>query len=186
MDLPGKVHLDGILCLQYVHHITQFGVTDKLAEGALNPTVCITDKDVKQNYLSGSIVYLILFFLGWIFSFLLHFTRERTALLKNLVSRTMKDVYGLQINHSLKHFSYCSEIFVGAYKTLSSLCKNHYAYLLHYARVNELVCAGLVQCPGTLRTVSRVMCISCIYLLIYRSNSGIQHLFLAGIRTTKD
>ncbi|KAF4795179.1 hypothetical protein TURU_095431 [Turdus rufiventris] len=49
MALPGKVPPDGILCLQCAHYITQSGVTDKLDEGAWNPIVHITDKDVKQD-----------------------------------------------------------------------------------------------------------------------------------------
>ncbi|GAB0184583.1 cAMP-dependent protein kinase inhibitor alpha [Grus japonensis] len=45
---PVKVPLDGIPSLQCVNHTTLLGVVGKLAEGALDPTVHITDKDVKQ------------------------------------------------------------------------------------------------------------------------------------------
>ncbi|GAB0195895.1 hypothetical protein GRJ2_002054800 [Grus japonensis] len=45
---PVKVPLDGIPSLQHVDHTTQLGVVSKLAEGALDPTVHVTDKDVKQ------------------------------------------------------------------------------------------------------------------------------------------
>ncbi|KAK4818782.1 hypothetical protein QYF61_019128, partial [Mycteria americana] len=44
---PVNVPLDGIPSLQRVDHTTQLGVIGKLAEGALNPTVHVTDKDVK-------------------------------------------------------------------------------------------------------------------------------------------
>ncbi|KAK4813652.1 hypothetical protein QYF61_014951 [Mycteria americana] len=43
-----KVPLGSIPFLQRVHCITQLCVVGKLAEGALNPTVHVTDKDVKQ------------------------------------------------------------------------------------------------------------------------------------------
>ncbi|KAK4828770.1 hypothetical protein QYF61_000795 [Mycteria americana] len=45
---PVKVPLDGIPSLQHVECATQLGVVSKPAEGALNPTVHVTDKDVKQ------------------------------------------------------------------------------------------------------------------------------------------
>ncbi|KAK4822002.1 hypothetical protein QYF61_006616 [Mycteria americana] len=45
---PVKVPLDGIPSLQCVNRTTQLGVISKLAEGALNPTVHVTDKCVKQ------------------------------------------------------------------------------------------------------------------------------------------
>ncbi|KAK4824541.1 hypothetical protein QYF61_016145 [Mycteria americana] len=45
---PAKVPLDGIPSLQRVDCTTQLGVVHKLAEGALNPTVHVTNKDVKQ------------------------------------------------------------------------------------------------------------------------------------------
>ncbi|GAB0186614.1 mitochondrial enolase superfamily member 1 [Grus japonensis] len=47
---PVKVPLDGIPSLQRVNHTTQLGVIGKLAEGALDPTVHVTDKDVKQHW----------------------------------------------------------------------------------------------------------------------------------------
>ena len=46
---PVKVPLDGIPSLQCVNRTTQLGVIDKLAEGALNPTVHVADKEVKQR-----------------------------------------------------------------------------------------------------------------------------------------
>ncbi|KAK4828488.1 hypothetical protein QYF61_026759 [Mycteria americana] len=46
---PVKVPLDGIPSLQRVDHTTQLGVIGKLAEGALNPTVHVADKDVKER-----------------------------------------------------------------------------------------------------------------------------------------
>ncbi|KAK4810518.1 hypothetical protein QYF61_004481 [Mycteria americana] len=46
---PVKVPLDGIPSLQRVDCTTQLGVVGKLAEGVLNPTVHVTDKDVKQR-----------------------------------------------------------------------------------------------------------------------------------------
>ncbi|GAB0176555.1 hypothetical protein GRJ2_000120700 [Grus japonensis] len=45
---PVKVPLDGILSLQHVDCTTQLGVVSKLAEGALDPTVHVANKDVKQ------------------------------------------------------------------------------------------------------------------------------------------
>jgi len=45
---PVKVPLDGIPSLQCVDGTTQLGVTSKLAEGALNPNVHVTNKDIKQ------------------------------------------------------------------------------------------------------------------------------------------
>ncbi|KAK4808881.1 hypothetical protein QYF61_007996 [Mycteria americana] len=45
---PVQVPLDGIPSLQRVDCTTQLGVVGKLAEGALNPTVHVTAKDVKQ------------------------------------------------------------------------------------------------------------------------------------------
>ncbi|GAB0192024.1 ras GTPase-activating protein 1-like [Grus japonensis] len=44
---PVKVPLDGIPSLQCVDHTTQLGVA-KLAEGALDPTIHVTNKDLKQ------------------------------------------------------------------------------------------------------------------------------------------
>jgi len=44
---PVQVPLDGIPSLQHFDPITQLGVAGKLAEGALNPTVHVTEKDVK-------------------------------------------------------------------------------------------------------------------------------------------
>ena len=46
---PVKVPLDGIPSLQHVDRTTQLGVIGKLAEGALNPTVHVANKDVKQH-----------------------------------------------------------------------------------------------------------------------------------------
>ena len=40
--------LDGIVSFQRVDCTTQLGVIGKLAEGALNPTVHVTDKDIRQ------------------------------------------------------------------------------------------------------------------------------------------
>ena len=45
---PIEVPLDGIRSLQRVDRTTQLGIVGKRAEGALNPTVHVTDKDVKQ------------------------------------------------------------------------------------------------------------------------------------------
>ena len=45
---PVKGPLDGIHSPQHVSGTTQLGVVSKLAEGALNPTVNATSKDVKQ------------------------------------------------------------------------------------------------------------------------------------------
>ncbi|KAK4824932.1 hypothetical protein QYF61_021552 [Mycteria americana] len=45
---PVKVPLDGTPSLQHVDRTTQLGVVGKLAEGALNSPVHVTDKDVKQ------------------------------------------------------------------------------------------------------------------------------------------
>ncbi|KAK4826701.1 hypothetical protein QYF61_010916 [Mycteria americana] len=47
---PVKVLLDCIPSLQQVDRTTQLGVVGKLAEGALNPTVHVADKDVKQHW----------------------------------------------------------------------------------------------------------------------------------------
>jgi len=46
---PVQVTLDAIPSLQSVDRTTQVGVISKLAEGALNPTVHIADKEVKQQ-----------------------------------------------------------------------------------------------------------------------------------------
>ncbi|KAK4831900.1 hypothetical protein QYF61_020047 [Mycteria americana] len=46
---PVKVPLDDIASLQHVDRSTQLGVISKLAEGALNPTVHVTNKDVRQH-----------------------------------------------------------------------------------------------------------------------------------------
>ncbi|KAK4810558.1 hypothetical protein QYF61_004521 [Mycteria americana] len=46
---PVEVPLDGIPSLQCVDHTTRLGVICKLAEGALNPTVHVANKDVKQH-----------------------------------------------------------------------------------------------------------------------------------------
>ena len=45
--MPVQVPLDGIPSLQCVDHTTRLGVIGKLAEGVLNPIVCVADKDVK-------------------------------------------------------------------------------------------------------------------------------------------
>lgn len=44
---PVKVILYGSPSLQCVNHTTLFGVISKPAEGALNPTVSVANKDVK-------------------------------------------------------------------------------------------------------------------------------------------
>jgi len=46
-----KVHPDGIPSLQCVDLTIQFGVISKLAEGALNLIVYVTDKDVEERFL---------------------------------------------------------------------------------------------------------------------------------------
>ena len=46
---PVKVPMDDIPSLQHVSCTTQIGVIGKHAEGALNPTVHVTDKDVRQH-----------------------------------------------------------------------------------------------------------------------------------------
>ncbi|PKU32521.1 serine-rich hypothetical protein [Limosa lapponica baueri] len=43
-----QVPLDGIPSLKHINHTTQLGVIGKLAEGALDPTVCVIDEDIKQ------------------------------------------------------------------------------------------------------------------------------------------
>ena len=45
-----KVPLDGIPSLQSVDHTTQLGAVSKLSEGALNPTLHVADKDIKQRW----------------------------------------------------------------------------------------------------------------------------------------
>jgi len=47
---PFKVPLDGIPSFQHVDRTTQLGVFGKHAEGALNPTVHVTEKDIKQHW----------------------------------------------------------------------------------------------------------------------------------------
>ncbi|KAK4820335.1 hypothetical protein QYF61_024873 [Mycteria americana] len=44
-----QVPLDGILSLRHVNCTTQLGVLCKLAEGALDPTVCVIDEDIKYS-----------------------------------------------------------------------------------------------------------------------------------------
>jgi len=44
-----KVPLNGIPSLQRVNHTTQLGVVSRLAEGALSPTVHVTNKDIKLH-----------------------------------------------------------------------------------------------------------------------------------------
>jgi len=46
---PVKLPLDGIPSLQSVDHTTQLGVISKIAEHALNPTIHVANKDVKQH-----------------------------------------------------------------------------------------------------------------------------------------
>ena len=46
---PVKVPLDGVPSLQHVDCSTQLGAISKVAEGALNPTVHVVDKDVKLH-----------------------------------------------------------------------------------------------------------------------------------------
>jgi len=45
-----QVPLDGIPSLRHVNHTTQLGVICKLAEGALDPAVCVIDEDTKQHW----------------------------------------------------------------------------------------------------------------------------------------
>jgi len=45
---PVQVTLDGILSLRHVNCTSQLGVTCKLAEGTLNPTMYVTDEDIKD------------------------------------------------------------------------------------------------------------------------------------------
>ncbi|PKU31194.1 rna-directed dna polymerase from mobile element jockey- hypothetical protein [Limosa lapponica baueri] len=45
---PVQVPLDGIPSLKHVSHITQLGVICKLAEGALDPIVCVIDEDLNS------------------------------------------------------------------------------------------------------------------------------------------
>ncbi|KAK4825361.1 hypothetical protein QYF61_026880 [Mycteria americana] len=45
-----QVPLDGILSLKHVNHTTQLGIVCKLAEGALDPTVYVTDEGIKQYW----------------------------------------------------------------------------------------------------------------------------------------
>ena len=45
---PVKVPLDSISSLWCVNGTPQFGVISKLAEGALDPTVSVTDEDLKE------------------------------------------------------------------------------------------------------------------------------------------
>ena len=47
---PAQVPPDGIPSLQRLNHTTQLGVIGKLAEGALDPTVHVTNKDVTQGW----------------------------------------------------------------------------------------------------------------------------------------
>ena len=47
---PVKVPLDGILSLKYIKCTTQLGVICKFAKGALDPTVHVTDEDIKQYW----------------------------------------------------------------------------------------------------------------------------------------
>jgi len=45
-----QVPLDGIVSLRRVDHTTELDVTCRLAEGALNPAVCVFDEDIKQYW----------------------------------------------------------------------------------------------------------------------------------------
>ncbi|KAK4827094.1 hypothetical protein QYF61_014196 [Mycteria americana] len=45
-----QVPLDGIPSLRHVNCTTQLGVVCKLAEGALDPTVCVIDEDIKHYW----------------------------------------------------------------------------------------------------------------------------------------
>ena len=47
---PVKVPLNGIPSLQCVNHTTQLGVIGKLAEGALSPTVHVTDMSASVSF----------------------------------------------------------------------------------------------------------------------------------------
>jgi len=47
---PVMVPLDGIMTLWHIIHSSQFGVTCKLAEGALCPIIQISKEDVEQNW----------------------------------------------------------------------------------------------------------------------------------------
>ena len=47
---PVQVPLDGILSFCCINCTTQLGVVCKLAEGELNPTVYVTDKDVEEHW----------------------------------------------------------------------------------------------------------------------------------------
>ena len=49
LSRPVQVPLNGIPSLQRINHTTQLGVVGKLAEGALGPTVHVTDKDIKHH-----------------------------------------------------------------------------------------------------------------------------------------
>ncbi|KAK4827673.1 hypothetical protein QYF61_020484 [Mycteria americana] len=50
---PVKVPLDGIPSLQCVDHTTQLGVVSKVAEGALDPTVHVADKEKGMKKMSN-------------------------------------------------------------------------------------------------------------------------------------
>lgn len=45
---PAQVPLDDSTSLQHVNCTTQLGVFSKFNEDALNPTVCVADKDDEQ------------------------------------------------------------------------------------------------------------------------------------------
>ena len=45
---PVQVPLDGLLSLQCIDCTSQLGVICKLAEGALNPAVDVTNEDIKE------------------------------------------------------------------------------------------------------------------------------------------
>ena len=47
-----KIPLDGIPSFCSINHTTQLGVINKLAEGALNPIISVTDKDDDKDHQS--------------------------------------------------------------------------------------------------------------------------------------
>ncbi|PKU46206.1 hypothetical protein llap_3480 [Limosa lapponica baueri] len=47
---PVQVPLDGLPSFQCINSTTQLGVTSNLAKGALNPTIHVANKDVKQRW----------------------------------------------------------------------------------------------------------------------------------------
>ena len=47
---PVQVPLDGFPSFQCIDYTAQLGVVCKLAEGALDAIICVTDKDVEENW----------------------------------------------------------------------------------------------------------------------------------------